>query len=167
MAKQMTRNDMTFELKLDAQQAVIEVDESQLEQIILNLVSNSSYAINKRTDLKTEDKKLTIQTRDATEKDLAKDQVFNGKKNYVIIEVIDNGTGIKPEITNRIFDPFFTTKGRGVGSGLGLSTVVSTIKRYGGHIMFESVPNQQTTFRIFWPVSEKALNLVSTLLYNK
>jgi len=69
---------------------------------------------------------------------------------YVLVEVIDTGTGIPPEIMDKIFDPFFTTKEVGKGTGLGLSTVYGIVKQTGGFIYADSKPGQ-TAFRIFLP----------------
>jgi CheY-like chemotaxis protein len=66
---------------------------------------------------------------------------------YVHISVADNGTGIKPEHLAKIFDPYFTTKQQ--GSGLGLTTVYSIIKKHNGHIEVQSEPGHGTTFHIW------------------
>jgi len=72
---------------------------------------------------------------------------------YVAIEVRDNGNGIKPENLQRIFDPFFTTKK--TGTGLGLSTVLSIIKRHGGQLGVDSELGIGTTFNVFLPRAEQ------------
>jgi two-component system, cell cycle sensor histidine kinase and response regulator CckA len=68
---------------------------------------------------------------------------------YVAIEVRDNGSGIKPELLAKIFDPFFTTKQS--GTGLGLATVLSIIKRHGGQLGVDSELGVGTTFTVFLP----------------
>jgi PAS domain S-box-containing protein len=72
---------------------------------------------------------------------------------YVAVEVRDNGSGIKPEHLQRIFDPFFTTKK--TGTGLGLATVLSIVKRHGGQMGVDSQPGEGTTFTIFLPRAEQ------------
>jgi len=70
---------------------------------------------------------------------------------YVLIEIMDTGVGIKPEILDRIFDPFFSTKEIGEGTGLGLSTVYGIIKQAGGFIYVNSTVGEGTTFNIYLP----------------
>jgi two-component system cell cycle sensor histidine kinase/response regulator CckA len=69
---------------------------------------------------------------------------------YVLVEVVDTGTGIPPDIIDKIFEPFFSTKEVGKGTGLGLSTVYGIVKQTGGFIYADSQPGQ-TVFRIFLP----------------
>jgi PAS domain S-box-containing protein len=71
---------------------------------------------------------------------------------YVAVEVRDNGTGILPEHLEKIFDPFFTTKKN--GTGLGLATVLSIVKRHGGQLGIDSEPGAGTTFTVFLPRAE-------------
>jgi CheY-like chemotaxis protein len=78
-------------------------------------------------------------------------QLLPGK--YIKLTVSDCGNGIPPEIQKRIFDPFFTTKPN--GSGLGLATSYSIIKKHNGHIYLESIINKGTTFHILLPASTK------------
>jgi CheY-like chemotaxis protein len=68
----------------------------------------------------------------------------------VVIEVVDNGTGMPKDVQARVFDPFFTTKGEH-GSGLGLPQVLAIIEKHGGTIELQSAPNRGTTFRMTFP----------------
>lgn len=71
---------------------------------------------------------------------------------YVKIEVTDQGCGIPPEILTRIFDPYFTTKPE--GTGLGLASVFSIVRRHGGAIDVASTPGKGTTFTLLLPAAE-------------
>jgi len=71
--------------------------------------------------------------------------------NYIVITVADPGTGMTPEILERIFEPFFTTKELGLGTGLGLSTVIGIIKSHGGFVNVTSQVGKGTQFRVFLP----------------
>ncbi len=72
---------------------------------------------------------------------------------YVRIDVVDQGSGIAPEIRDKIFDPFFTTKQK--GSGLGLASAYSIVRNHEGHIDVESVPGRGSRFSVFLPASAK------------
>ncbi len=69
---------------------------------------------------------------------------------FVVVEIGDNGSGIPPEIKPHIFDPFFTTKGVGEGTGLGLNTVQTIVRKHGGNVQVDSKPGD-TRFQIWLP----------------
>ncbi len=73
---------------------------------------------------------------------------------YVRVSVEDGGEGIPPEVAHRVFDPYFTTKS--TGSGLGLTTAYSIVRRHGGHIAFDSRPGEGTTFHVYLPATGRA-----------
>ena len=74
---------------------------------------------------------------------------------YVRLEIADSGEGIRPDILPRIFDPYFST--RKAGSGLGLATVYSIVKRHQGHIEVDSTPGHGTTFTLWLPAADTPL----------
>lgn len=129
----------------------VKVDNSQFEQVIINL------AVNARDAMKNSGK-LTIRTKNhyaAKEFKCVYDMAHPG--DYVLIEVIDTGSGIDPEIIENIFEPFFSRKssdiikGTGSGTGLGLSTVYGIVNQTGGFIHVETELGKGTTFQIFLP----------------
>jgi signal transduction histidine kinase len=75
--------------------------------------------------------------------------------NCVVVEIIDNGSGISPEVQAHMFDPFFTTKGVGQGTGLGLDTVQRIVKKHRGNIQVSSKPGE-TRFQVWLPLAEAA-----------
>ena len=72
---------------------------------------------------------------------------------FVVVEIGDNGSGIPPEIMPHIFDPFFTTKGVGEGTGLGLNTVQTIVRKHGGNVQVDSKPGD-TRFQVWLPFSD-------------
>ena len=123
----------------------VNVDPSQFEQVLINLVDNARDAMPKGG-------KLIIETLNIT---LNQDYVYQhvgitpGK--YVVLAVSDEGIGMTSEVKGHLFEPFFTTKETNGGGGLGLATVYGIIKKCSGHILVYSEPGQGTTFKIYLP----------------
>lgn len=143
------RENVHIELKLNPPVCPIEADPSQIEQIILNLSINAQDAM-------PDGGRLLIETSEVSldEDSIRTDHEATPGK-YVVMAVRDTGMGIESESLEMIFEPFFTTKERGRGTGLGLSTVYGIVKQHGGHISVSSETGGGTTFRVFFPRSEK------------
>jgi two-component system cell cycle sensor histidine kinase/response regulator CckA len=119
----------------------VEADIGQLSQVLNNLAINAVQAMPKGGIIDVQAENLTlIEPRDLPSL---------GPGNYVKISVEDDGMGIAPEHVNKIFDPFFSTKQN--GSGLGLATSYSIIKKHGGHISVDSVRGVGSVFRLYLP----------------
>jgi signal transduction histidine kinase len=108
---------------------------SELNQVWTNLIDNAADAMNGKGELR-------IRT------------MIEGDD--VLVEFVDNGTGIPAEIQTRIFDPFFTTKPVGEGTGLGLDTVYRVVRRHRGNVTFVSRPGY-TCFRVRLPIKNPRL----------
>ncbi len=126
----------------------VEIDKGQILQVIQNLVINSIQAMPVPAD-----GRITLSAGNITLAEHEFDDLPAGA--YVRIDVQDNGTGISPEILPRIFDPFFTTKRS--GTGLGLATVDSIVRRHGGRIGVQSSPGAGTLFSVLLPVASRPL----------
>ena len=115
-------------------------DKNQVAQVIDNIIINAHHAM-------PSGGKIQVTATNVIVKEKEHPILFPG--NYVKISISDTGTGIPEKYISRIFDPFFTTKQ--TGSGLGLATGYSIIKRHGGIIDVESEPGIGTTFHTFIP----------------
>jgi two-component system cell cycle sensor histidine kinase/response regulator CckA len=123
----------------------IKADQSQLEQVIVNLAVNARDAM-------PGGGRLTVVTRNRPAGEpLAFETPGMPDVDYVQISVTDTGTGIPPDIMQKIFEPFFTTKPIGQGTGLGLSTVYGIVKQTGGFIYCVSEEGKGTSFEILLP----------------
>ncbi|MBM3487254.1 MAG: response regulator [Alphaproteobacteria bacterium] len=123
---------------------LVKVDQSQFEQVIINLAVNARDAM-------AEGGTLTVRTANLAAGDPRIKALAVPDGDYVVLEAIDTGHGIAKEHIDKIFDPFFTTKEVGSGTGLGLSTVYGIIKQTGGHIFVDSAPRRGATFTILLP----------------
>lgn len=135
---------MTPEIQVSIQAeknlGLVRADQSQLEQVIMNLATNARQAM-------PEGGTLTI-TIDEFQSNKDQPDLPPGK--YVRLAVSDTGIGMTEETQSRVFEPFFSTKK--MGSGLGLSTVYGIIKQSGGYVTVQSAPQQGSTFSVFLPV---------------
>ena len=139
---------LEFELRTAPGLWTITGDPTQLHQILLNLCVNARDAM-------PNGGKLSIHMNN-----VSFDETYVGMNPearvgpYVLIKVMDTGTGIPKNIQNRIFDPFFTTKEPGKGTGLGLSTTLTIVKSHGGFIHCHSTPGKGTSFEVYLPAND-------------
>jgi PAS domain S-box-containing protein len=142
-------------LQLARELPLVEVDPSQLHQVVMNLVVNGAEAIPEgRTgtvDVTT--KRVRVDAADlARRQDLAGGELRAGE--YVLLEIRDSGAGMDAATRERIFDPFFTTKF--TGRGLGLAAVLGIVRGHGGSIAVSSEPGRGATFRVWLPAKLQA-----------
>ena len=151
MIRQLIGERIQLVTNPDPSLGVVHADAGHLHQILLNLVLNARDAM-------PDGGTLTISTSniDVTTGVAGLPGVRPGS--YVQLTVSDTGTGMSEEVRNHLFEPFYTTKEPGKGTGLGLSTVYGLVQQSAGQIVFESEPDQGTSFRILLPALDRSNN---------
>jgi len=145
MLNRLITEDIDLRICLDEKELSVLADQGQIDQVLVNLVTNARDAM-------PHGGRLTIRTSDIEPPpDMLIAQHSDGPATCALLEVSDTGEGIDIRVKDRIFEPFFTTKEVGKGTGLGLSMVYGIIKQHDGHITANSEPGQGTTIRIYLP----------------
>lgn len=140
---------VTIELSLEPSLKPVRADRAQLEQVLLNLLTNARDAM-------PDGGVIIVRTRHATEDELRACGLPPNPSKYLALLVSDSGRGMDDATRARLFEPFFTTKEPGQGTGLGLATVYGIVDGHGGKIHVASEPHRGTTFTIFLPTSRSS-----------
>ena len=122
----------------------LNVDYDRFKEVLLNIMTNANQA--------TDSGSITIRAGTASLSSAPDLLGHSAEKQEVVVEIEDNGCGIRMEDINRVFDPFFTT--RTTGTGLGLSITKRIIEEHGGRIDVESIWGEGTKFKIYIPLEE-------------
>lgn len=147
MMRAMLPSTIEIKTKIAANLGFIDGDPTQIHQILINLCTNASHAVNPARGLI--EVRAQNEILDEEFCHLHSSNLLPGK--YVMISVKDNGQGMPPEVLERIFEPFFTTKPVGKGTGLGLSVVHGIVNSHKGEIFVDSKVGEGSQFRIFFP----------------
>lgn len=144
MLRRLLTENMTLATDLDPDLWPVRVDPNQIEQVVVNLAVNARDAMPSggRVVLRT----ANLATQDG---------------DRVVLEVVDDGVGMTPEVAELAFEPFFTTKESGRGTGLGLATVYGIIHQAGGTVRLDTRPGAGTTVQIELPRSAGMLHAES------
>ncbi len=148
--KRLLREDI--ELKTIYAERVLNIiaDSGQIEQVLMNLVTNARDAM-------PDGGRLTIETRLVTlEKDFVDNHGYGVPGEYALLMATDTGTGMDEQTKLKVFEPFFTTKEVGKGTGLGLAMAYGIVKRHEGYINIYSEVGRGTTFKIYLPLAGTA-----------
>jgi len=151
MLGRLIGEDILFDVVLAPSLGRVKADPGQIEQVLLNLVSNARDAM-------PGGGKLTIATRPLqVDENLAQRASGARPGSYIVLQVTDTGVGIAPESLPQIFEPFYTTKEVGKGTGLGLATVHGIVTQSGGFIDVDSQVGAGTTVRVCLPQTQEVL----------
>ncbi len=138
LSYRLEEKDVNIHKELDRAMPEIMVDAEKIKQVFVNMVINAWQAVG-------EGGNIWLRT------------YMNADATRAIVEIEDDGCGIKPEHKGRVFEPFFTTKEPGEGTGLGLSVSYGIVKEHGGEILVNSTPGEGTVFVIELPIVEEVL----------
>ncbi len=139
----LRKDQITLELDVPDDLPLVHCRVQQIQQVIMNLVTNARDAVRARWSEYNEDKRIEIRAT-AFERD---------GRSWVRISVYDRGGGVPEDVVARIFDPFFTTKGRDQGTGLGLAVSHGIVTEHGGELWLENHPGESACFHVDLPTT--------------
>ena len=150
MLKRLIGMHIELTTNLSTTSCQVKAEQSQIEQVLVNLVVNARDAM-------PEGGKLLIETSNLdVNESLAGSFPFLQPGPYVLLTVSDTGIGMDANTQRHIFEPFFTTKGPGQGTGLGLATVYGVVKQSSGGLTVDSQLGKGSTFKIFLPRTQES-----------
>ncbi|MDX8389350.1 MAG: PAS domain S-box protein, partial [Mariprofundaceae bacterium] len=141
---------LILDFDIDKTDLVVNADQTQLQQVIINLLSNACDGL---IDQKNPEITVSLDRYEADDNFFLKHELV-GSKQFSHLVVSDNGCGIAEDKQPHIFEPFFTTKEVGKGTGLGLAMVYGSIQTHDGVITVDSKLNKGTDFHIYLPLIE-------------
>ncbi|HEY2432025.1 MAG TPA: ATP-binding protein [Vicinamibacterales bacterium] len=147
MLSRVVREDIELELSLGAEAGGALIDPADFEQVMINLVINARDAMPSGGAIRIDSARVTVAAADVP----AGQHAVPGR--YTRVRIIDNGSGMAPEVQAHLFEPFFTTKEIGQGTGLGLAFVHGVAQHAGGFISVQTAPGRGTTVSIFLPLA--------------
>jgi len=140
------KNDMILlNLQLPDDLPMVYCNGQQIQQVLLNIISNARYALNAKYDKADSDKIFSI----------SGEKIMHNQQSYVRLILTDNGSGIEHDTIERVFDPFYSTKPKGEGTGLGLSISHGLMQDNKGLLRIQSKPGESTSLIIDLPISDE------------
>ncbi len=155
-----TKKEIIIHRRFEKDLWTVEVDQSQMEQVLLNLYVNAWHAMPGGGNLYLGTSNVTLDESYVKPYDVE-------PGNYVKISVTDTGEGMDEKTQQRLFDPFFTTKEMGRGTGLGLASVYGIVRNHKGIITVYSEKGYGTTFNIYLPASEESVSLPTRMVHDE
>ena len=142
----MLRHDqVVLEVDVPAELPLVDCHSQQIQQVLMNLVTNARDALNERYPGYDDDKRIIVACR----------AVDHEGRPGVCLTVEDHGLGISEEIAGRILDPFYTTKAGELGTGLGLSISHGIVQEHQGRLWYETRAGHWTKFHVDLPVNHR------------
>jgi two-component system, cell cycle sensor histidine kinase and response regulator CckA len=157
LLRRILPEDVILSIALSQKGTQIVADPAQIEQVLLNLAFNAKDAMPRGGELRISTEVESLEAPRA----VGLDTLAPGA--YAVLGVVDNGTGIAPEILDKVFEPFFTTKPKDRGTGLGLSTVYGIARQLGGAVGVTSRLGAGASFRVWIPYSRSAESLAEKM----
>ncbi|MBP7527623.1 MAG: PAS domain S-box protein [Syntrophorhabdaceae bacterium] len=146
LLERLVPEDVEFRIEKSSERLIAMADPGQLDQVIMNLVTNARDAMPRGG-------KLTITIEHVrVGSDFIATRGYGEQGEYAVIAVSDTGIGMDRKTVEKIFEPFFTTKGVGRGTGLGLAIVYGIIKQHNGYIDVRSQPGEGSVFSVYLPL---------------
>jgi PAS domain S-box-containing protein len=145
MLKRLLGVNIELVIHIDPDLGKARVDPGQIEQVIVNLVVNARDAMPNGGSVTILLRNMLLEFEGGTRETPLR------RGSYVVLDVVDTGTGMDEETRSHLFEPFFTTKEKGRGTGLGLSTSYGIVKQNHGEILVQSEPGVGSSFSIYLP----------------
>lgn len=152
MLRRLVPENIELEFTPSGDLGHVKADGNQIEQVVMNLVINARDAM-------PDGGHIVIQTRNSDPDARDQSRKIRAEPTFAMIAVSDNGCGMDAVTKKQIFEPFFTTKESGKGTGLGLAIVSDIVKQSGGHIFVQSELGRGTTFKIYLPRVDSAIQV--------
>lgn len=153
LLRRIVTEDIEFQFQLAPELKSVKVDPSSIEQVIINLVINARDAMPHGGTLR-------ITTANVSYEELPSQvQKVLEIGDYTLLEVLDTGVGMPPDVLKHAFEPFFTTKAPGKGTGLGLSICRDIIQQQGGTVVLQSCVGQGSTIKVYLPCATDEVEL--------
>jgi PAS domain S-box-containing protein len=147
---QLISEKIRLEINLDPQVVAILADSGQIEQVLMNLLTNARDAMPQGGSIVISTEAVVL------DNDFVHARGFGTPGRYALLTFTDSGEGMDAAIVKHIFEPFYTTKELGKGTGLGLSIIYGIIKNHNGYILCNSTIGLGTVFQIYLPLLDSA-----------
>ncbi len=160
LLSRLIREDIEIRVHLADDALIILGDETKVEQVLINLVTNARDAMPNGGII------TICAERCPSTGDHASPETGDARHDFLLLSVADTGTGIPAENMEKLFEPFYTTKEVGKGTGLGLAIVYGVIKQLSGYIDVQSEPGIGTTVNVYLPLVEKTADKAAYLQHS-